>query len=382
MIAKMESKLPGIVEFLDEIEDPRRACKNMRHEFIDILVISLCGMLSSAEDFVSIEQYGNAKFDWFSKFLSLPNGIPSHDTFNRVFSNIDPEQFMACFLRWIDSIRLTLKHEVIAIDGKTLRRSHDGKNKSAIHMVSAWATENNLVLGQIKTDEKSNEITAIPELLRAMNLNNAVITIDAMGCQKNIASTIIDQGGDYLLAVKDNQPKLKASIQATLEHRKPKLYSNPVIDFHHSREKNRDRNEVRRCWTTRSLSNLDMAGDWKNLHQIAMVESERTHKGKTSIERRYYITSKESSAAEILESSRKHWGIENKLHWVLDMAFREDECRVRMNNGAENLARLRHLVLNLLKQDKTKKIGIKNKRLAAGWDQEYLKTLLNIDYKI
>ncbi len=269
----------------------------------------------------------------------------------------------------------------MAVDGKTLRRSHDGGNKAAIHMVSAWATENNLVLGQVKTAEKSNEITAIPELLQSLALKGCLVTIDAMGCQKTIAQTIVDREGDYLLAVKDNQPKLKEAIEATLSNRKSEAYVNPVIDFYEEGQKNRDRIEIRRCWTTASLSKLGMAEDWKGLTQIALLESERTINGETSVEQRYYICSAKASAKELLQASRNHWGIENKLHWVLDMAFREDECRVRKGHGAENLARLRHFALNLLKQDKTAKMGIKNKRLRAGWDHDYLLHLLNIDYR-
>lgn len=377
----MNNDPQSIVELLSEIEDPRRDNANRRHELIDILVIALCGMLSAADDWVSIALYGRTKKDWFAQYLSLPNGIPSHDTFNRVFARIDPEQFMGCFLRWINAIRPALGREVIAVDGKTVRRSHDGDNKAAIHMVSAWATENNLVLGQVKTEEKSNEITAIPELLQALALKGCLVTIDAMGCQKAIAETIVGREADYLLAVKDNQPKLKEAIEATLSHRKTGIYVNPMIDYFEDAQNSRDREETRRCWTTASLGKLDMACDWKGLAQIAMVESERTIRGKTSVERRYYICSAKARAQEILQATRNHWGIENKLHWVLDMAFREDESRVRKGHGAENLARLRHIALNLLKQDKTTKAGIKNRRLRAGWDQDYLLQLLNIDYQ-
>lgn len=377
----MDNKLPNIIDVFCEIEDPRRETLNRRHEFVDILVIALCGMLCSADDWVSIAEFGEAKQRWFSTFLALPNGIPSHDTFNRLFSRIDPEQFMQCFLRWIDAIRPHLKEKVIAIDGKTLRRSHDqSMGKSAIHMVSAWAAENRLVLGQVKTDEKSNEITAIPELLEAINVKDSLVTLDAMGCQKTIAKAIVSHEGDYLLAVKDNQPKLREAIEKALGHRQPKTYINPAIQFHSTTEKNRDRFEVRRCWVTDSLTHLPMKDDWVALQQIAMVECERTLKGNTSIERRFYISSSSLSASGILDATRSHWGIENGLHWVLDMAFREDESRVRKGHGAENLSRLRQIALNLLKQDKTKKIGIKNKRLRAGWDEDYLLHLLNIDY--
>ena len=246
-------------------------------------------------------------------------------------------------------------------------------------MVSAWATANKLVLGQVKTSEKSNEITAIPELLESLAIEGCLVTIDAMGCQKAIAKTIVDKKADYLLAVKGNQPKLQAAIEATLDHRLPKVYQRPAIDFFEHEQTNRDRHEIRRCWVTQSLGKLDMASEWKGLVSIGMLESERTVDEKTSIERRYYICSRDASAESLYQASRSHWGVENSLHWVLDMAFREDECRVRRGNGAENLARLRHFALNMLKQDKTTKLGIKNKRLKAGWSNDYLLQLLKIE---
>lgn len=368
----------SIIDCFGEIEDYRRDNANKRHELVDILVIALCGMLSAADDWKSIAEYGESKVDWFRQFLLLPNGIPSHDTFNRVFSRIDPDAFMHCFLTWVHSLCPILGKEHVAIDGKTLRRSHDrGDGKVAIHMVSAWATESRLILGQIKTAEKSNEITAIPDLLSSLSLEGCLITIDAMGCQKNIAQSIVAQGADYLLAVKDNQATLKQAIEGVLLARSPKCYKNPSIDFYESEEKNRNRREVRRCWVTQSLSKLPMSGDWAGLSAIALLESERIINGKTSTERRYYICSCELSAENIHNAARHHWGIENSLHWVLDMAFREDECRVRKGHGAENLARLRHIAVNLLKQDQTTKLGIKNKRLKAGWDNDYLLRLLN-----
>ena len=375
----MNKEPASIVDFLSEIEDPRKETINKRHEFIDVLVIALCGMLSSADDWVSIAQYGRSKEAWFSEILELPNGIPSHDTFNRIFSQIDPDQFMNCFSRWIKTIRNIFEREHISIDGKTLRRSFDGDKQTSIHMVSAWSNENNLVLAQIKTDEKSNEITAIPELIRSMFLDNCLISIDAMGCQKLIAESVINQKGHYLLAVKDNQPNLNKAIKSTLDEVMETNTSNFESDFFETSENNRDRNEIRKCWVTTDLRKLNMVDDWKNLKQIAVVESHRIIKEKTSIECRYYICSDKLSAEELLYSSRAHWGIENKLHWVLDMGFREDESRVRKENGAENLARLRHIALNLLKQDTTKKMGIKNKRLTAGWDMDYLQHLLNVD---
>ena len=296
------------------------------------------------------------------------------------FRFLDAEKFVACFSAWVESLGEILGKQVVAVDGKTLRRSHDRRNgKAAIHMVSAWATANKLVLGQVKTTEKSNEITAIPELLESLAIEGCLVTIDAMGCQKAIAKTIVDKNADYLLAVKGNQPKLQAAIEVTLDHRLPKVYQRPAIDFFEHEETNRGRNEIRRCWVTQSLGKLDMASEWEGLVSIAMLESERTVDTITSVERRYYICSCDASAESLYQASRSHWGVENSLHWVLDMAFREDECRVRKGNGAENLARLRHFALNMLKQDKTTKLGIKNKRLKAGWSNDYLLQLLKIE---
>ena len=369
---------PNTFQCFSEIKDYRRMGDNTLHNFTDILVIALCGIISGADDWVSIEEYANEKIEWFKTFLPLRNGIPSHDTFNRVFARINPEHFMQCFLASVDSLEFRPNDEVVAIDGKTLRRSHDkADGKQAIHMVSAWATENKLVLGQVKTANKSNEITAIPELLQILAIEGCLVTIDAMGCQKDIAKSIVDKGANYLLAVKGNQPKLLEAIQATLDQRSPKAYKNPGIDYFETEVNSRNRNEIRRCWVTQSLGKLSMTDDWVGINSIAMLESQRTVNGKTSIERRYYICSESATAERILAASRAHWGIENSLHWVLDMAFREDENRNRKGYSAENLARLRHYALNLLKQDKRTKIGIKNKRLKAGWSNTYLLQILN-----
>jgi len=376
----MPKRTQNIINHFEQIPDYRKDTLNKRHELIDILLIALCAILCGADDWVSIASYGKERKNWLEEFLALPNGIPSHDTFNRVFSRIDPEQFMSCFLAWVKAVFPIMDTQVIAIDGKTLRRSHDNSEaKAAIHMVSAWATQSNLVLGQIKTTEKSNEITAIPELLKRLSLDGCLITIDAMGCQKKIAKCITENNADYLLAVKANQAKLLEGIKKTFEDKQAKAYQRPLIDYTEIEQKNRNRREIRRCWVTASMSKLDtvISTEWAKLDRIVKVESERTDKGKTTIEQRYYILSKALSAQEVIEATRSHWGIENKLHWVLDMAFREDECRVRKSHGAENLARLRHFALNMLKHDKTRKMGIKNKRLTAGWSTSYLLHLLN-----
>nr|AFT63975.1 transposase IS4 family protein [gamma proteobacterium D250] len=376
----MTESYANLSQSLSQLKDHRRQNRNIRHEFIDILIIALCGMLSGADDWVAIEAFGKEKISWLKRFLSLPNGIPSHDTFARLFAQIDPDAFLDTFIHWVNTQRTYHDKEIIAVDGKTLRRSHDRKNgQSAIHMVSAWASENGLVLGQRSVDEKSNEITAIPELLDTLVLDNCLITIDAMGCQTAIADKIIAKNADYLLAVKDNQSVLKAGIEATLSNRKPKPYQCPEIDFHQCEGSNRDRYEVRRCWTTQSLTQLANAEKWPSLKTIALVETERRHHGESVIERRYYISSDTLSALACSDSVRKHWSIENSLHWVLDIAFREDDCRVRSGNGAENLSRLRQFALNLLKQDKSTKIGLKNKRMKAAWSTDYLAQLIGIE---
>jgi predicted transposase YbfD/YdcC len=339
-------------------------------------VIAICGLICGADDWVSIAEFGEAKEDWFREFLELPNGIPSHDTFGRTFSLLSPEAFQESFLSWVRSLTGVFEG-LVAIDGKTLRRSHDRRaGKAAIHMVSAWASENGLVLGQVKTEEKSNEITAIPELLRALSLKGCLVSIDAMGCQKAIARQIIEQGGDYLLALKGNQSNLADEVEALFSAADGVGYEGYSVDYYETEERNHGRHEIRRYWSLASKDLLVNAGPWVDLNMIGMMESQRTVDGETSIEYRYYIASIENRATEFARAVRGHWGIENGLHWVLDVALREDDCRVRKGNAPENLALLRHIAVNAVKQEKTKKLGVKNKRLKAGWDETYLAKIL------
>jgi predicted transposase YbfD/YdcC len=338
-------------------------------------VLSICGILAGADDWVSIATFARERKDWFKRFLKLENGIPSHDVFSSVFSKISTEKFHECFVSWVRTVSCLLPGEVVPIDGKTLRRSHDERNNlKAAHVVSAWANDNKMVLGQVKTEEKSNEITAIPKLLKMLELKGALVTIDAMGCQKQIISDIIGKEADYLIAVKENQPKLYSEIIDLFEHSDKNGYKNIKFDFSEKKGHEHGRKEERRCWVIYNPK-LSMSKDWKGLKSIVMIESTRIIKGKESLEYRYYICSSERNAEYILQSTRAHWSIENSLHWVLDISFREDECRVRKGNGAANLAMLRHIALNLLKNDKTK-LGIKNKRLKAGWSSSYLENLL------
>jgi predicted transposase YbfD/YdcC len=356
------------------LTDPR-VDRTKEHHLLDILTIALCAIISGADEWVAMEQFGNAKRAWFDSFLMLPNGIPSHDTFGRVFAALDPDQFHACFLAWVRATVTVTDGAVIACDGKTVRRSHDrGAGKAAVHMVSAWASANRLVLGQIAVEEKSNEITALPALLKLLLLNGCIVTIDAMGCQTKIAQTIIDREADYVLALKENQETLYHEVVHLFADAEETGGANYTTDDAQTVDSGHGRVEIRRYQTISdpaTIAHLDPDAEWAGLRGIGMVEAERREKGKVSRERRYYLTSL-VDAATFGQAVRGHWGIENGLHWVLDIAFREDESRARVGASAANLVVLRHIALNLLKQERTAKVGIKNKRLKAGWDERYL----------
>jgi len=307
----------------------------------------------------------------------LPNGIPSHDTFGRFFSLLDPLAFQERFVRWVSEIQSCLKNKGIAIDGKTLRRSYDTANGNpAIQMVSAWATEAGLVLGQVKTDSKSNEIKAIPQLLEVLELSECIVSIDAAGCQKAIAKQIKGKGGDYVLALKGNQGGLHDFVKDFFDTAVADHFEGIPFDFCEEIDGGHGRVETRRCWFVTDFPNDPSIKGWCGLKGIAMIESIREIEDNTSTERRYYITSLNNSAKEVAQSIRNHWGIENQLHWCLDIGFREDDCRVRQGFAAENFATIRHIALNLLKQNKRFKAGVKGKRLAAGWDNDYLLEVL------
>jgi predicted transposase YbfD/YdcC len=364
-----------ITKHFGKLEDPR-VDRTKLHLLSDILTIAICAVICDADGWVDVENYGVAKHAWLATFLSLPNGIPSHDTFGRVFARIDPEQFQACFIRWMRDIYRVTKGEVVPIDGKTLRHSFDTElGLSPIHMVSAWATSNRLVLGQLKVDDKSNEITAIPELLKTLDIAGCIVTIDAIGCQKAIARQIIEQLGDYVLALKANQETLYLDVRALLDD----LIANgdATLDYYETSEENHGRIELRRYWTTSKLDTLHTREAWRNLQTIGMVEAERSANGETTKERRYYILSLPNNAKTFGNAVRSHWQIENAVHWVLDIAFREDESRIRMGHGPENFAVLRHIALNLLRQETTFQGSIKSKRHRAGWNDSYLKRVLN-----
>lgn len=372
---KLKPKI-SLAEHFGDLEDPRIE-RTKAHLLIDILTIAILAVICGADGWVGFETYGQAKYKWLKTFLALPNGIPSHDTFARVLARLDPEQLQACFLNWVRSVSRLTEGEVIAIDGKTVRRSYDeGKAKGAIHMVSAWASQNRLVLGQRKVDDKSNEITAIPELLKVLDLHGCIVSIDAMGTQKAIAGQIIEQGGDYVLALKGNQGNLFEDVQQLFEWAHLQEFKDIEHDFYETLDAGHGRIEKRRCWTLGQVEGLIDAEYWAQLASMTMVESLRQCEGETSREVRYYISSLPPDAKRLATSIRTHWSIENPLHWVLDVAFREDECRIRSGHAPENFAVLRHLAVSALNQETTAKVGIKNKRLRAGWDDDYLLKIL------
>jgi predicted transposase YbfD/YdcC len=360
------------LQYFAELKDPRVE-RNREHLLEEILLIAIAAVLSGAESWNDMEEYGKAKQDWLKTFLRLPGGIPSHDTFNRVFQALDAEELERGFVAWVSSIARLAAGEVVAIDGKSLSGTRQSGQKAIVHMVSAWASANNLVLGQRKVDDKSNEITAIPKLLDALELRGAVVTIDAIGCQKLIAGKIVEKKADYVLAVKENQGHLLEEIRDSFRMLEAQSVSQE-IDCGHGRV------ERRTCSVIADTSLVEQAAAWPCLCSLVRIEAERYHKlsGKTEREIRYYIASLKPHAAQLNTAIRQHWGIENKLHWVLDVAFGEDLSRKRAGNAARNFSLLNRIALNLLRQETSLKRGIKGKRLKAGWDHAYLLKLLGI----
>lgn len=384
--AAIEAERQSILDYFAELPDPRRDNENKRHLLIDILAISILATICGAEHFTEMEQYGKANEEFLRTFLELPHGIPSHDTFGAVYARLDTTEFNRCFTNWVEAIRTATDGEVVAIDGKTLRRSHQrSKGVGAIHLVSAWATRNRLSLGQAKVDQKSNEITAIPELLNLLYLKGCIVTIDAMGTQKEIAEQICQKGADYVLALKDNQPHLRAQVEGIFEaecaaQQKDETPVSGVkaVAVYETSESGHGRRETRRVLSLEAPEWLRHKEQWHDLTSLMMVEATRQVNEEVSFERRYFISSLAPNARQAAEVTRSHWAIENSLHWVLDVAFGEDNSRVRAGNAAENLALIRKLTHNLLQQETSLKRGIKTKRLVAGWDRRYLLKILGI----
>lgn len=373
------NNVAALGRYFGELDDPR-VDRTRLHKFIDILVIGICTVICGGDDYASMAAFGRAKEAWLRTILELPNGIPSHDTFWRVFSALDAEQFQDCFLEWMAAINDATNGEIIALDGKQLRRSHDKSNgKAAIHMVSAWATSNRLVLGQVKVDEKSNEIKAIPELLERLDLQGCLVTIDAMGCQVDIADCVVEKEGDYLFSLKGNQSNLHEDVVLLFDDLEESDFSAYDYDYAKTVDKDHGRIEVRHCWTIvdpKLIQHMRGADRFRALHTIVRVRSERYVGDKHSVEDRHFIGSATPLATEALRATRAHWHVENSLHWVLDIAFREDESRLRKGNGPQNFAVLRHIALNLLKQEKSTKLSLRAKRKRAAWDPNYLPTVL------
>jgi predicted transposase YbfD/YdcC len=366
----------SILHHFAALEDPRVA-RTREHTLLDMVAIALCGVVCGANNWSAIALWGRANHEWLLTFLPLPGGIPSHDTFGRVFALLDPEAFAACFTGWMAAVCQRLGLKQVAIDGKAVRRSHDrGKGKAALHLVSAWAVENGLTLGQRAVAGKSNEITAIPELLRLLDVSGALVTIDALGCQKDIAATIRAEGADYLLAVKENQPHLYEDIDAIMTAALDRDFAGLKYDYAEESSRAHGRAEERYCWVIEDPRAIRDREGWADLKSIVMIASTRTVGDKSSSEVRYYISSREAGAAVLLQAVRRHWSIENECHWVLDVCFREDDSRLREGHGANNFALLRKVALALLKKAKGVKEGIECRRLTAGWDRAYLLNVL------
>jgi predicted transposase YbfD/YdcC len=373
----------SIDEHFGTLTDPRRDHLKA-HRLLDILTIALCAVICGADDWVEVETFGQAKVDWLRTFLELPGGIPSHDTFGRVFARLDPDEFRRCFVQWVKAVVGDPGQQVVAIDGKTLRRSHDRRaGKDALHLVSAWASTSGVVLGQVATDAKSNEITAIPVLLKLLALEGAVVTIDAMGCQTAIARQIVTQRADYVLALKDNHEKvhdrvIAAFVEADKAHGTAlplgDLVASTTIDAGHGRIEHR---RCRAIGDPAHLAYIDPDHAWPNLKSVVCIESTRRIGDAVSTEARHYLSSLPPDAPALAQIVRSHWRIENSLHWILDVAFHEDASRVRVGHAPENFAIIRHLALNLLRQDTSRRVGLANKRFRAALDTSYLRSILD-----
>ena len=371
---------PSLMSYLDAIPDPRVE-RTQRHELLDILAIALCAVIAGADHWTEVVEFGQAKKSWLGSFLKLPNGIPSHDTFARVFRLIDTQALEKSCHAWLQSVAGQVQG-VVAIDGKSVRGARDGK-KHPLHIVSAWASESSMLLGQVRTAEKSNEITAIPELLKLLSLQGCIVTIDAMGCQKTIAQDIVDAGADYVLGLKQNHRHLCLSVASWFD----KAVANGFVKQSYSHHvdpvgpRRHGRIESREHWVVSVPPHLRRATKpWTQLKTVAMVRRTRQVGDKISTEDSYYLSSLslDCGAHALAKTVRSHWAVENELHWTLDVGFREDDCRVRKDNAPANLACIRRIALTQLNQDKSKKLGIQGKRRRAGWDTDYLECVLGM----
>ena len=369
----------SIIRTFSELEDLRVSDNRKRHELVDIVVISILAVISGCEDWVSISEFGRSKEKWLGEFLKLDNGIPSHDTFRRVFSLLDPKCFSTQFAKWAKTIGDAVSGgDVIAIDGKTLRRSFDkASGLSGLHLVNAWSCKNRVVLGQLAVDKKSNEITAIPKLIEQLDLAEAVVTIDAMGCQKDIAAAIANKSGGYTLQLKANHKLLYQEAIKYFKTTENTAIKDLECLYHKTVDGDHGRIETREYYLSNNLNWCTQKDDWQGLTAIGMVVSHREIGGQTTTEKRYFLTSIDDSAKEFARTVRDHWKVENSLHWSLDVTFREDDCRIRERNAAQNFSLLRKIALSLIKNYASGKDSIKTKRLKAAWDNSFLVKIIS-----
>lgn len=365
----------SLLDHLSVIRDPRLD-RNKKHDLHEMLFVAICAVISGAEGWSDIVEFAESKKHWLRRFVKLDNGVPVDDTFARVLSRISPRALQECFVNWTQAVFELTEGEIVAIDGKTARRSHNRRqNEGPLHCVRAWATRAGMALGQVSTGAKSNEIKAIPELLRQLELKGAIVTLDAMGCQRAVAGQVVEQGADYVLAVKANQPGLQEAVKDFFETAHAHEFAHLEVSYHEQVESGHGRVETRRCWACDDLQSLPEPQKWRGLRSIAMVESEREIDGHSSRERRFFISSLPPEAEPIARAVRAHWEIENGFHWVLDVTFREDESRIRRGHGAENFSTLRTVAVNLLKQEPSKR-SIRKKRVRAGFSDEFREQVL------
>lgn len=373
-----ETKGTGLIDCFGELTDPRiERCR--RHKLIDIVFIAICAVICGADSVTEMEEFGKTKEDWLREYLELPNGIPSHDTFGRVLALLNPSEFEASFVQWVRGVARVTEGAIVSIDGKTVRRSYDrAAGQSAIELVSAWARSHRLTLGQVKVADDSNEITAVPEVLRVLELKGCIVTVDALNTQKEIAAQIRQREAEYVLALKGNHPTLLQEVEDFFTAVREERTLGFTLSTHHTIDGEHGRLETRDYWHVEAPDWLTGYDQWPDLRSLGMVEAQREVAGETTLERRYYLSSLPVDAVRLSEAVRGHWGIENSCHWVLDVVFREDDSRVRTGHAPENLALIRRIALNLLAQDKTVKRGIKTKRLKAVLDDAYLLKILRI----